>query len=406
MRKLLVVGAGTDQVPAIQLAQSMGYYVVASDRSPDAPGLALANAAEIASTADLDATLAVARRHGIDGVLTLCSETAVKVIAAVAARLKLPAISERTAHLATNKNAMKAVMCAAGVPVPRWIDTVSCEDALELGRSTCSPYVVKPSDNSGQRGVTFVTDDSLVVPAITEARSLATDGRVTVEEFVPGPELNTIVIAHGGDVRLISVSERVTVPPPSFGIAVEHVAPACIPDHSLADVTQVALAATRALGMAEGIAYPQIVAGPRGARLIEIAARIPGGHMRETAMHLSGIDPVRVAILQAMREEFTWENVRTEPAHDAVTVKFLTARDVPENSGVLVAVENLDAARAVPGVQLAYVGLSPGSPIPALRSSGARFGAVIAVGESRDQSYERATRAHGLIRLLTTARSG
>jgi biotin carboxylase len=288
--------------------------------------------------------------------------------------------------------------------VPSWVDAACDEDAVEFGRTTAAPFVVKPSDSSGQRGVTLVTDVSMASTAIAEARGLATDGRVTIEEYVPGRELNTIVVAHDGDCRLLCMSERVTVPPPSFGIAVEHVAPVGLPDAVVADVAGVAIAATRALGVTEGITYPQIIAGPHGARLVEIAARIPGGHMREVGMYLSGIDPVRVAIFQAMGEAFSWADVTTEPAHEAVTVKFLTANDVPNGANVLVGVENLEQARAVPGVRLAYVDLPPGCAIPQLSSSTARFGAVIAVGETREETYERARRAHGMIRLVTTSK--
>ena len=42
MKKLFVLGAGLLQVPVIKKAREMGYYVIAADDDPNAPGMALA----------------------------------------------------------------------------------------------------------------------------------------------------------------------------------------------------------------------------------------------------------------------------------------------------------------------------------------------------------------------------
>jgi formate-dependent phosphoribosylglycinamide formyltransferase (GAR transformylase) len=70
-RTVLFVGAGRHQRRAIERAQELGLRVVAVDRNPDALGLRAADEAEVVDFADVDAVVEVARRHAVDGALTV-----------------------------------------------------------------------------------------------------------------------------------------------------------------------------------------------------------------------------------------------------------------------------------------------------------------------------------------------
>ena len=91
-RTVLFVGAGRHQRRAIRRARELGLRVVAVDRNAEAAGLAEADVAEVVDFADVAAVTDVARRHGVDGVLTVSADRAVPVVAAVAAELGLPGI--------------------------------------------------------------------------------------------------------------------------------------------------------------------------------------------------------------------------------------------------------------------------------------------------------------------------
>ncbi len=118
MASVLFVGAGRHQRRAIARARDRGLRVVAVDRNPDAPGLALADVAEVVDFADVDAVEAVARRHGVDGVLTVSADRAVPVVAAVTERLGLPTIGSAVAHRMTHKLAMRRTFAEEGIPQP------------------------------------------------------------------------------------------------------------------------------------------------------------------------------------------------------------------------------------------------------------------------------------------------
>ena len=118
MKTVLFVGAGRNQRRAIERVRELGVRVVAVDRNPEAPGLALADAGEAVDFSDVDAVAETGRRHGVDGVLTIAADSAVPIVARVAELLGLPGIGSEAAHLATNKIAMRREFGEHGVPQP------------------------------------------------------------------------------------------------------------------------------------------------------------------------------------------------------------------------------------------------------------------------------------------------
>src|SRR3712207_7060862 len=107
MRTVLFVGAGRHQRRAILRARELGLRVVAVDRNPDAPGLAEADAPEIVDFADVARVVAVARRHAVDGVLTVSADRAVPVVAHVADELDRKSTRLNSSHA----NISYAVFC-------------------------------------------------------------------------------------------------------------------------------------------------------------------------------------------------------------------------------------------------------------------------------------------------------
>ena len=88
VKSVLFVGAGRHQRRAILQAREQGLRVVAVDRNPDALGLQVADVAEAVDFTDVDAVTEVARRHAVDGALTVSADRAVPVVAEVTERAR------------------------------------------------------------------------------------------------------------------------------------------------------------------------------------------------------------------------------------------------------------------------------------------------------------------------------
>ena len=399
-KTVLFVGAGRHQRRAIGRVQELGVRVVAVDGNAEAPGLALADLGETVDFTDVDAVAAVGRAHSVDGVLTVAADRAVPVVAAVAEQLGLPGIGSETAHLATNKIAMRRVFADRGVPQPQFAGVRHFPEVKGAARAVGFPAVLKPADSAGQRGVFLLRsiDDLAQLPlALAASRS----GEAILEEFHEGREINTLVVAREHDARLITASDRIRPQGVGFGVALAHSYPSTLFGDALAEVERVALAAVKAIGLRNGIAYPQLLVSPGNeVRVVEIAARIPGGQMVEVPRYGIGVDLVEVALRQALGEEVPDELIAPR-FQQPFAIRFLTAEPGPLPTGVVRSVGPLDKAAAFPGVDRVETWIEPGETIRPVQTDGDRRGYVIALGETNLEALERADAAAGLIDVLT-----
>ncbi len=378
--------------------RELGVRVVAVDRNPAAPGLALADAGEAVDFADPGAVADVGRRHGVDGVLTIAADSAVPVVAQVAELLGLPGIGSETAHLATNKIAMRRVFAERGVPQPQFAALRRQTEVRAAARAVGFPAVVKPVDSAGQRGISLVHDADELGAQMAFAIAASRSQEVIVERYHEGREVNTLLVARDDDVRLITASDRLRPDGVGFGVALAHVYPSTLFGDALAEVERVAVAAVHAIGLRNGIAYPQLLVSPHGneVRVVEIAARIPGGQMVEVPRFGVGIDLLEIAVSQALGEAVP-DELLTPRFHHPVAIRFLTAEPGPLPTGVVQAVGPLEKALAFPGVERVETWIEPGETIRPVQTDGDRRGYVIASGSTNLEALERAEAAAGLI---------
>jgi biotin carboxylase len=382
-QRLLVLGAGPAQIGLLRAARKRDLFVIAVDRDPSAPGFAYADKRALVSTEDEPAVDRLARAESVDGIISPGADWPVGVAARVAARLGLPhPIDEATAALVTTKSKQRERFAAAGVPQPRLLD------------EAVAPCVVKAPDRQGQRGLTFVRAEEELPAAIEAAIEASRNGAHIVEEYIDGPEVTVQAVSIDGVFHPLLVADRLTADPPAFGVALAHAWPCVTGTQS---PIETARAAAEALGVRNGPTYTQIRVGADGSRVVELAARLGGGHDAELVEAATGVKLNDLALDFALgnRACVTGTQSHSVPQPGGACVFFLVA---PE--GVLHAVEGREAAHASEGVLDVRIYREPGFRIGPLRRGADRAGAVIAVGDSRDDALARARNAADEIRFV------
>ncbi len=162
--------------------------------------------------------------------------------------------------------------------------------------------------------------------------------------------------------------------------------------------------AVRALGLQDGIAFPQLIVADGEALVVEVAARIPGGQMADLAFHALGVDLVEIALRQALGEVVPDDLVVPKQSRPTA-IRFLTAHPGPLPLGTVRKVGGLDRVLAAPGVVQADVFLQVGETIRPVRLDGDRRGYVIATGQTNVQALERAEAAARLLYVETHERA-
>ena len=384
-KRLLVLGAGPAQLGLHRAARERGLFVIACDRDPTAVGFEYADRRAVVSVEDEAAVSQLARAEHVHGIVAPGIDWPVAIAARVAAHAGLPhPLSPEAASLTVLKHKQRERFDEAGVPQPRWAATNAAAADVPL------PCVVKPVDRQGQKGLSVVDTPGGLSRAIAAALEESRSTVVMVEELVPGPELTVNAFSLDGAFHPLTVTDRITGDGPAFGVALAHAWPS---EHAVEAAVDAARRAAEAVGVVNGPTYTQVVLGPDGPRVMELAARLGGGHDAELCRLALGVDLNGLTLAAALGEPV--EVPEPEPAGGAC-VRFL----VPP-PGVLEDVEGLEEALALDGIEDARVHRAPGWRFGTLRRGNDRAGFVLARGESRDDALARADRAAELIRLRT-----
>jgi biotin carboxylase len=370
----------------LRAARERGLFVIALDRDPAAPGFEYADRRAVVSTEDEPAIGMLAAAEELDGIIAAGIDWPVAIAARVAARLGLPhPLTPEIAALAVSKQRQRDRLAEHGVPQPRWQLVTQAPDDIEV------PCIVKPPDRQGQKGLTLVREPERLAAAVATAVTASRTNVAQVEELVDGQEVTVNAFSTGGVFHPLTVTDRLTASDEAaFGVALAHAWPS---EHDTDGAIEVARAAVTALGIENGPTYTQVVLGPDGPKVMELAARLGGGHDAELCEAALGVDLNGLALSAALGEPV--EVPRPEPRGGAV-VRFLVSPP-----GSLESVQGIDEASAQDGIVSARVYRRPGWVFAPLRRGSDRAGFVLATGNSRHDALAKADRAAELIRFET-----
>lgn len=299
-KRLLVLAAGILQVPVIKRAHEMGYFVIAADGNPEAVGLKYADKAIVANIVSEGEMLKVAQEENINGVIHPCSEVSMNVMGRINDELGLSGVTRQQAIIATNKHLMRKAFKKGGAPSPISILTESAEDAWSRFLNFESDGILKPSRNSGSRGISKVVkgntskDDFIKYYGIALEESR--DSSVLLEQFIEGPEFSVEIIVWDGKVNVLTVTDKKTTGAPHF-VELGHNQPSCFPDEIVSIIKDAAVSGVVALGVNNCACHAEVKVMAGQAYLMEVGARMGGDFISTVLTRLStGIDMVGAAV--------------------------------------------------------------------------------------------------------------
>jgi len=396
-KRLLVLGAGPAQLGLLAAARARDLYIIALDRDPSAPGFRYADRRAIVSTEDESGIERLASAERVDGLIAPGIDWPVAIAARVAERLGLPhPISAETAALSTSKLRQRERFLEAGVPQPAFQVCSGATEATSAAQKIGFPCVVKAPDRQGQRGLTLVRSAGEVEAAVRVALDASRTATLLVEEHVGGRELTVNAFSSGGRFHPLTVTDRLTALLPAFGVALTHVWPSELEPTEIGAAVEAAGSAATALGIDEGPSYTQVLIGPDGVRVGELAARLGGGHDAELCRVALGVDLNGAALSAALGEEIPATALRPVAQVGGACVRFL----VPP-PGELRAVSGVEEAFALDGIRGIRIYRRRGHRFGEFRRGADRAGAILAIGDSREEALERAAAAEETIRFET-----
>lgn len=404
---ILIIGAGPNQLPAIEMAKERGLSVVATDANPQAEGFAVADQHALVSTRDVEGTIAFAqsvkKATGLNGVMTMASESAVTV-ASVAQALGLPGLDPGAAVKASQKIIRQRCFHQGGVPAPRFAEASSASEAITIAASFGWPVVIKPADGAGSRGVQKVSGPEEMEQAVREIAAHSKLTEFLIEEFLVGSEHSIEGIVIGGEIYWTGFSDRnydkKEIYPPFF-LEDGDTLPTALAPAMVERMKGAAAAAVRALGIDWGPVKGDVLVDRSGPRMLEMAARLSGDYFcNETVPLHNGINLVEAVMSLSLGEDVDPTNLQPK-FNRGVALRYVWPKP-----GKITAIRGLDQVRSMPGVHFfrwepRWSDIDVGTTITPARSMGERVGSVMTSAKSRDAAVCLAEEAIRAIEIVT-----
>lgn len=203
MKRLLLLGGGHAEIPLIQAAQALGYYVITTGNAREGLGHPYADKNVFADFSDKDAMLELARSENVDAVCSGCNDFALLSTAYVCEKLRLPGHdSFETALQIHHKDKYRALAEKLGIATPRAVTVKTCADEA-FARAVAPltyPIIVKPVDLTGGKGILRANNLEEAIAAYKNACSRTREDHIVVEEFVEGSNHGFSAFLIGGKV--------------------------------------------------------------------------------------------------------------------------------------------------------------------------------------------------------------
>ncbi len=291
MKKVLILGVASVQMDAIILLNEMGIDTYACAKENDGPGYEVANHFDAIDFLDITKVTEHIRTNKIDAVYSVGCDSAMPVVGKISRELSLPHfVSFETAKICNNKGMMRETLghdCKGNL---NFQVIENEEDIPSLGY----PYIMKPADSQGQRGVTLVSRKDDYLNNFQTARNYSRSQKVIVEKYVDGCEVSVNAYMVDNEVRFILVSDRVTWPEYT-GLIHKHILPSQKVSTDTSELIRESVAdGCRRIGIENGPVYFQIKVENGKPYIIEMTPRLDGCHMWKLIKYHIGVDLLKL----------------------------------------------------------------------------------------------------------------
>ena len=207
MKKIMILGGSRYALPVIEAAKKLGIYTITADYLPDNIAHKYSDEYVNVSIIDKEATLEVARKLNIDGIMSFGCDPGVVTAAYVAEKMGLPNVGPyESVCILQNKGKFRQFLTEHGFTVPTAKGYKNVEEALNDVGMFHWPVIVKPTDSAGSKGVTRVNKPDELKKSIEYALSYSRSNEFIIEDFITqhGFSSDTDSFSVDGELKFVS----------------------------------------------------------------------------------------------------------------------------------------------------------------------------------------------------------
>ena len=212
-KKMLFMGIDSATAFALKYAKSQGIYTIITDNNTleKAPLKKEADEYWMISVGDIDLLERYCREQQISWVFSGNHEFCLDMTKELCRRLDLPFYASDEGWLTgRDKERFKRHCIECGMDVAHWyhMDSSFQTDILETIKY---PVVVKPADASSQKGFFICHNEEELKAGYMNSLQHSQSGKIIVEEYLEGVEVDIIYYVHGGIPYLVCMNDKLLV---------------------------------------------------------------------------------------------------------------------------------------------------------------------------------------------------
>ncbi|MBR4680543.1 MAG: ATP-grasp domain-containing protein [Fibrobacter sp.] len=304
-KKMLLLGGSHAEIPLIQAAQSLGWYVITTGNAREGLGHPYADKNVFADFSDKDAMLELARSEGVHAVCSGCNDFALLSTVYVCEKLGLPGHDSYATSLEIHhKDKYRALATRLGIPTPRALVVRNAADFEAAIAQLTFPIIVKPVDLTGGKGIHRAANADEARIAYKDACSRTRQDHIVVEEFVQGTNHGFSAMLVKGKVAFAFADNE------QYFVNKYLVSGANTPSTTavtgLAMLREYSERIAQELHLVDGILHIQYIERADGTPvIIEICRRPPGDLYIKFVKYATGIDYPKFIVLAETGEDIS-----------------------------------------------------------------------------------------------------
>lgn len=282
------MGGGYADIPLIQAAKALGFYVITCGADTQGLGHKFADEVYFEDYSDQNRMFLTAQSLHIDAICAGCNDFAALSAAYVAQKLNLPGHdTPEISRLLHHKDSYRKFAAVLGIPTPKARGLASISEALSVIKDIKFPFLVKPVDLSGGKGISKVSNASDAIKAIESALTVSKAKRVVIEEFIEGTRHGFSAFLRAGQLVFYFVDDE------HYHLSPYLVSGASVPTSCSASTVRRVIEHSQKIAsnlrLVDGIFHVQFIERrPDDPVIIEICRRAPGDLYVDLVRHATG----------------------------------------------------------------------------------------------------------------------
>ncbi len=319
-KKYFVVGGGTLQMDFVLKVKKRGFEAHVFDYDPNCVCAAIADVFHCISIDDKEGILEIAKELNPIAIQTVATEMGNLTACYVGEYLELNNNTYQVALNTTDKSLMKKVFAKNEIPNAKFIKASS---RYEVDIENLQfPVVVKSSDRSAGRGVTFANNIEEFIAAFEVAYNESINKIVLIEEYLQGKQYSVETISCNGKHEIVAITEEFTDGPPNF-IETHHLIPARVSEVFRSELELLINNLLNGFQITFGASHIEFMLCVENIKIIEIASRMGG--WRDVMISLSsGIDYLDLIIDASLGNTIV---LKTKYSHSSIVRMVLNSED-------------------------------------------------------------------------------